>query len=223
MRFTQPDIAFLHTSAVHVPTFTALVARLQSQVIARHTVDEELLRDARIQGADAPDIVRRVHVAVQQAANTGARVVVCTCSTIGAAAEATPTSGRFVSMRIDRAMADRAAGLGPNVLVVVALQSTLEPTTGLIDDSARKLNLHVQVSELFVEGAWEHFESGDTNAYLAAIEAAIRAAVPGPGVIVLAQASMAGAAERLHDIQVPVLSSPELGVCAALEKAALQV
>jgi hypothetical protein len=51
------------------------------------------------------------------------------------------------------------------------------------------------------------------------VAASVRAAAGGAGVVVLAQASMAGAAEHLQDLGKPVLSSPELGMRAALARA----
>ena len=211
-----PTLAFLHTSPVHIPTFTALLESIDSRARAAHFVDEALLRDAREQGHDSPGIVRRVQEAVQAAADTGAPVVVCTCSTIGAAAEATPTHGRFTAKRIDRAMANAAARSGQNVLVVAALQSTLGPTSDLIRDSAQRLGLVIKISEHHAPHAWQHFEQGNLAAYYAEIEAEVRGLLPGPSVVVLAQASMAPAAAALHDTTAPILSSPELGVRDAL-------
>ena len=206
-------IAFLHTSPVHVPTFTSLLARLAPGERATHAVDEALLRDAQAQGHAHPAIVARVQAAVVEL------VVVCTCSTLGGAAEATPTCGRFTATRIDRAMADRAVELGPDVLVVAALQSTLAPTAALVSDSARRLGRPIHLREHLADGAWAHFEAGRQAAYLQAVAASVRAAAGGAGVVVLAQASMAGAAEHLLDLGKPVLSSPELGMRAALARA----
>ena len=214
-------ISFLHTSPVHIPTFTALLQQVMPGAVADHVVDEDLLRDARAQGPDTPVIVNRVQAAVRSAAASGASVVVCTCSTIGAAAEATPSEGHFTAMRIDRAMADAAVQAGPLVLVVAALESTMSPTSALVKDSARRLGLTTHVAELLVPGAWEEFERGHTAKYYRAIELAVRAALPGPTVVVLAQASMAPALSLLQDAGVPVLASPELGVRAALQVAAV--
>lgn len=182
-----------------------------------HLVDESLLRDARQHGHDAKEVVARVHDAVRGAAAKGARVVICTCSTVGNAAESTPTHGQFTAMRIDRAMADAAARCGPRVLVVAALQSTLAPTAALVHDSARRLQLPIEVSEHAIPGAWEQFERGDMAAYYGEISRAVRKLLPGPNVVVLAQASMAPAAAQLQSCTVPVLSSPELGLRAALD------
>lgn len=211
-----PSLAFLHTSPVHVPTFTDFLERLQPGTVAMHAVDEALLRDAQADGHAHPAVVARVQAAVRALADQGARVVVCTCSTIGAAAEATPTAGRFTATRIDRAMADRAVALGPRVLVVAALHSTLAPTAALVADSAQRRGQVVQLRAHLAEGAWSHFEAGRPEVYLRTVAAAVRAAVADADVVVLAQASMAGAVAALHDLGVPVLCSPELGVRAAL-------
>lgn len=221
-----PDIAFLHTAAVHVPTFGTLLVQQRADVQAVHLVDESLLAQARAVGADDPGVVRAVQAAVQEAArNSGARLVVCTCSTVGGAAERTPTDGSFAALRIDRAMADRAALRGPAVLLVAALASTLEPTSALLLDSAQRLQRPLQITPLLVAGAWPRFEAGDTAGYLEAVVAAVTQAVrdaqPRPGAVVLAQASMAPAVELLADIAargIDVLASPRLGVSAALER-----
>ncbi len=216
-----PTLAFLHTSPVHVAPFDALVHRAEPTAKTHHVVDEALLADARRLGADDEEIQRRVAEAMWGAAAGGALVVMCTCSTLGGVAERMDTQGRFAALRVDRAMADEAVRLGPSVLVVAALQSTLAPTRELILDSARRLGLAVDARLLLVEQAWAHFERGDMPAYLEAIAQAVRAAGAGHQVVVLAQASMAGAEPLLADLGLPVLSSPRLGVAAALAQAAM--
>ncbi len=52
--------------------------------------------------------------------------------------------------------------------------------------------------------------------YWAEIAAALHRDAPAGDVIVLAQASMAGAAALCEDMAVPILSSPRLGLEAAL-------
>jgi hypothetical protein len=212
----RQHITFLHTSPVHVETFGRLVSAANPTLRVEHVVAEELLAEAQRVGADDRALIERVHNAMINAASTGAAIVVCTCSTIGGAAEKTQTDGHFKAARIDRAMADRAVQLGPKILIVVALESTLKPTTGLIQESAAALHLPVQIESLVVEGAWSHFQRGDRNAYLGAVAAAVRAASKRADVVVLAQASMAPATEMLQDVDIEVLASPVLGVQAAL-------
>ncbi|MEV0459868.1 hypothetical protein AB0H89_32355, partial [Catellatospora methionotrophica] len=71
----------------------------------------------------------------------------------------------------------------------------------------------VTVSARVICGAWDRFEAGDLDGYLDRIAAAL-GEVTDADVIVLAQASMAPAAER-NATTVPVLASPRLGLRAA--------
>lgn len=212
----RQHIAFLHTSPVHVETFDRLVKAAAPAVQVEHIVAEDLLVDAQRVGADEPALVKRIHAAMTDAASNGAAIVVCTCSTIGGAAEHAPTSTGFIAARIDRAMANRAIELGPRILVVAALESTLAPTANLIQESAIALRAEVELDHLLVHGAWAHFLDGDHTVYLEKIVMAVRADSRRANVIVLAQASMAPAADALNDMNVEVLTSPTLGVQSLL-------
>lgn len=70
---------------------------------------------------------------------------------------------------------------------------------------------------MLVEGAWERFVAGDQDGFLDLVAAAADT-VGDADVIVLAQGSMAGAAERTTTA-VPVLSSPRPGLAAAVAAA----
>lgn len=213
-------LAFLHTAQVHVPTFERLVRRIEPGLRVRHVVREELLADARVVGVDDAGLVSRVHEAMHEAASEGAKVVVCTCSTVGAIAERTPTGDAFRALRIDRAMADRAVRTGPRVLIAAALESTLAPTKALVLSAAQDAGIAVQPAMLFVEDAWPHFEAGDSVRYIETLASAIRAASAEADVVVLAQASMAPVADALADLGIDVLSSPAPGTAHAVALAA---
>jgi hypothetical protein len=209
------DLACLHTLAANMDMFEALVAERRHDVRIRHLVADHLLSEARTAGM-TPALVHEVQASMTDLASTGANVVVCTCSTIGGAAEATETHGRFVAMRIDRPMADRAVMLGPDLLVLAALTSTFGPTRALLEDSARRAAVPLRLHERLVDNAWTHFERGDRERYYQVIADALSANLDEFGAVVLAQASMAPAAERCPHVSVPILSSPRLGVEAAL-------
>lgn len=212
------DLAFLHTAEVHVPTFDALVRELAADCQVKHLVRPDLLADAQRLGADDPGVIHRTEAALRAAGRSGARTVVCTCSTLGPIAERMVAESGYTTARIDRAMADQAARWGPDVLVVVALPTTLASTLALIEDSARQLQRPIRLRSLVVEGAWAHFLAGDTAAYAASIAAAVRADAGPSGVVVLAQASMVPAQAALAGLGVPVLTSPRAGVELALTR-----
>lgn len=218
----EDALAFLHTAQVHVPTFERLVREIAPDLRVRHAVREDLLADARVLGVDDAGLVARVHHAMHEAAASGATVVVCTCSTLGAIAERTATGDAFKALRIDRAMADRAVRTGPRVLIVAALESTLAPTTALVLSAAHDAGVDVRPSQLLVERAWPLFQSGDITGYVQTLAGAIRAkanSADGADVVVLAQASMAPVEEALADLGIDVLSSPAPGVRFAVQMA----
>jgi hypothetical protein len=204
------DIAFLHTSPVHQPTFEKLMREAAPGLSVKHVVREDLLADAQRVGARDSALVGCIGEAMRDAGATGAKVVVCTCSTIGGAAE--DVQGAFRAARIDRAMADKAVTAGKPVLMVAALESTLVPTLALLESSAERLGAEPQVRSLVVEDAWAHFLAGDTAGYVKAIVDAIGKADASGSIVVLAQASMAPAAEPLAKLGITALSSPQLGV-----------
>jgi len=210
------DIAFLHTSPVHVPTFDQLMRELAPDLRVTHVVREDLLADAQAEGADNPPLVARIRQAMGDAGASGASVVVCTCSTIGGAAEDAGVPGGAHAARIDRAMADQAVRHGGKVLLVAALQSTLAPTAALLQSSADRVGVRIEIELLVVAGAWPHFQAGRHGDYIAAITDAVAQADVEAGVVVLAQASMAPAAERLAERGITALASPRLGVAHAV-------
>jgi hypothetical protein len=209
-------LTFLHTSPAHIATFDRLLAEIAVGVPARHIVDESLLSEERAAGVITPDHERRIAAALHGAVESEAAVVLCTCSTIGGCAEELGRTAGSPVLRVDRAMAERAVALGPRILVVAALASTLAPTRALLLEAAARANKTVQLSELLCDSAWQRFEQGDQAGYLAAIAEQLRGAAVSADAIVLAQASMAGAAELCADLPVPILSSPRLGLEAAL-------
>ena len=140
--------------------------------------------------------------------------VLCTCSTIGGLAESSHPN----VLRVDRPMAERAVSLGRRIGVAATLQSTIVPTTALLHDAARKADKAVELTEIFIRSAWPFMERGDAEGYAREIAARLAEACAAQtfDVIVLAQASMAVAEPLCADLPCPVLSSPRLGLLAAI-------
>jgi hypothetical protein len=201
-------IGFLHTAEVHVATFRGLFAELAPpELDDLHLVDESLLADARRTGS-APGLDGRLG----ELAAAGADLIVCTCSTIGADAEAAPPG--VPVLRLDRPMAEAAVAAGDRIAVVATVESTMEPTMALIRATAGRPVTLIPSPCLT---AWRHFEAGDLAAYEEEIAAHVRAIAADADVIVLAQASMAGAVALLPGL--PVLTSPRTAVEAAVHRA----
>ncbi|WP_439154242.1 hypothetical protein [Yoonia sp.] len=191
-------ISFLHTADVHVATFDALMAALAPRATVTHQVDPSLLDRARAHGLAS---VRNDTRAILHAL-AAADAVVCTCSTLGPLVDELDLPH---VLRIDRPMMEQASAFGSVPLVAICLESTRKATSDLVADcGATRARL------LLCDDAWGHFENGDLTRYAAAIATAIRFDIARNGpvdCIVLAQASMAAATDRLTDLGVPVLSA----------------
>ncbi|MEW1632592.1 aspartate/glutamate racemase family protein [Streptomyces sp. NPDC093801] len=199
-------LTLLHTSPVHVPVFDALRDERHPGAVLRHLVVPELLDLARKAGPGA--VAARMREVLEGIRGS----VLVTCSTVGAVAESLGPRLGVPVLRVDRPMAAEAVRVGPRIVVLAALASTVGPTEELLAEEAG--GRAVSVRSEVVEGAWERFEAGDDRGYLEAVARAADA-VAGADVIVLAQASMAGAAHLVRT-GLPVLSSPAPGLAAAL-------
>jgi len=221
-------LTFLHTSPVHVATFDRLLAETgNADIPTRHVIDETLLAEARAAGGVTPAIARRVRTALEEAHAQGAEVALCTCSTIGDCAErlsgriGSQDDGRMLSViRVDRPMAERAVALGRRITLVAALASTLAPTRELLLDAAQTTGQRIEITEYLCAEAWTRFEAGDLTGYLEVIAEQLQTIdTASTDVIVLAQASMAGAAALCPNTadSLPLLSSPAIGLEAAVQ------
>jgi hypothetical protein len=203
-------LTLFHTTASNETLFRGLLAEMAPEIPAQHVLAADLLDRATAEGRVTPEIAADVKERMRAALNDGARMLLCTCSTLGTCADEM-NDPRV--LRIDRAMARQATSQGARVLVAACVASTLEPTVQLLRESAPET---AQIETLLMADLWPHFQAGERALYWQGIAERLRGRASGYGCIVLAQASMAGAADLLSDMPVPVLSSPRIGMEAAI-------
>lgn len=211
-----PRLTFYHTAAGNAATLENLVAEIAPDVQVKHVFSPEFLDEASKAGSMSQDLEQRIVDKLLAEANAGTDMVVLTCSTIGAAAGAAKGHSKIPIQRIDTAMAEAAVASGPRILVAACLQSTVGPTTSLIRSVAEEQGKQVTIEIILLSDAWSILQAGNPEGYATAIADGLRPVAPNADVIVLAQASMAKAADLLKDLPIPVLSSPRLGVEAAI-------
>ena len=212
----QSHLAFLHTSPVHIDTFNRLIEEASLELPFRHIVEEQFLAEARDKGI-TQNLDERIRDCILSVIEKGATVILCTCSTIGASAEKVNNLTDGVIVRIDRPMAEKAVEIGSRIIVAAALESTIAPTRDLILQTATARQKRVELIEVFCDNAWSRFEEGDYKGYFTEIARNIKDRESEGDVIVLAQASMAGATNLCPEISVPILSSPEIGLMYAAD------
>lgn len=200
------DLTLIHTAEVHRATFDRLAARTAPGARLAHIVRPDWL--ARAQGGIGADLAAEITDTIR----TVAGPVLCTCTTLG------PLAADAGAIRIDAPMMAEAARIGGPVLMAYCLESTRTPSRTLLEAAFTAAGMTPDLRLLDLSAAWRLFETGQTESFAATLAAEIAEALrtaPEIACVVLAQASMAGAAAHLNGT-VPVLSSPETALRAAL-------
>lgn len=203
-------ITLLHTAEAHPARFDRIRDTIAPDTTLNHIVRPRWLQRAEDGGGAALE---------EEIAGVIARAqgpVLCTCTTLGPVAE---SAG---AMRVDWPMMRAAARAQGPVLMAFCLESTYVPSLALLERALAEEGTPQKVYPLPMPQYWPLFEAGETDAFDAVIAGEVRQAVAAQGdvaAVVLAQASMAGAAARLEDLGIPVLSSPELALRAVLDVA----
>lgn len=209
-------IAVLHTSFVFVsvePAINNLLEELIPDAEVIHFVDSDVLATVvREQGISPKSEERMTHLA-QAAEAAGADIIFSACSSLGPALDVAARHVTTPVVKIDEAMAARAAAEGNRIGVLATVPTTLGPTSDLIESKADETGRSIAIEQRLCEGAFAVLMSGDRDKHDAlVVEQAVDLART-VDLIVLAQASMARLADVLQEeTGLPVLASPRLGV-----------
>ena len=212
-------LALLHTSPTLTPLFTSLCQQYLPDTRIFHMVDESLIQQTIAAGELQKQTVRRLISAVESAAEVGVDGVLVTCSSIGPGASLAARLFHFPVIRVDEAMAEQAVRQAQRIGVLATLRTTLEPTIALLREKSAAAGVTPRIEESLCEGAFEAVLAGDSSKHDQMVSEALKGLAAKVDVVVLAQASMARVLQELSpgEINVPVLSSPELAVLRTRE------
>jgi len=210
----QKTLGLIHTSATLVTVFQQLCNEYLPQVKVFNIVDDSLIKNVISCGEMTPNTARRVVNYVGSAEDAGADFILVTCSSIGAAVEASALLTKVPVLRVDQPMADMAVQTGKRIGVVATLPTTLQPTSDLVKRRAAAAGKTIELNAVLCEGAFEALMSGDAATHDAMVAKALKELSAKSDVIVLAQASMARVADNLspEDKKVPILASPGIAI-----------
>ena len=201
------SVHLFHTAQVHCETFDHLRDAIAPGVEIVHHVHEHWLDRARNGKGD--DLSTEIDRHLRQIEGP----VLCTCSTIGPMAEAAG------ALRIDWPMMQAAAQLGGRAMLVYCLDSTLEPSRLLLQRAIEEAGTEQDIECLSLSHHWPIFETGEANLFALEIAKSVEEVLLETReitAVVLAQVSMAGAADKLSHVEPLVLSSPRLALEAVL-------
>ncbi len=160
-----------------------------------------------------------VHLA-EAAEAAGADLIFSACSSLGPALDIAAERVSVPVIKIDEAMAHRAALEGELIGILATVPTTLGPTSDLIAKHAAQLGRDVDVTKRLAEGAFDVLMGGDRARHDDMVLAEALALAPDVDLFVLAQASMSRLADRITlETGVPVLVSPRMGVGYLAEQA----
>ena len=210
----QKTLGLIHTSATLVPVFQQLCTEHLPNVKTFNIVDDSLIKNVIASGELTPATARRVVNYVGSAEAAGADYIMVTCSSIGAAVEASAALTRVPVLRVDQPMADNAVQSGKRIGVIATLPTTLQPTSDLVRRRAMAAGKDITIISHLCEGAFEALMSGDAATHDRMVAAALRDLISKADVILLAQASMARVVDTLDlaDKKVPILASPPIAI-----------
>jgi Asp/Glu/hydantoin racemase len=210
----QKTLGLIHTSATLVPVFAELCNKYLPNIKTFNIVDDSLIKNVISCGELTPATARRVVNYAGSAQDAGADYILFTCSSIGAAVEASAALTKVPVLRVDQPMADQAVQTGKKIGVIATLPTTLQPTSDLVRRRAAAAGKEIELSAVLCEGAFDALMSGDAATHDAKVAAALKELVNKVDVIVLAQASMARVVDSLSDTdkKVPILASPPIAI-----------
>jgi Asp/Glu/hydantoin racemase len=206
----KKTLGLIHTSATLVPVFQQLISQSLPDVNVFNIVDDSLIKDVIAKGELTSQTARRVVDYVGSAEIAGADFIMVTCSSIGAAVEASAALTKVPVLRVDQPMADAAVQMGSKIGVIATLPTTLAPTSDLVKRRAVAAGKEIELVSRLCEGAFEALMSGDSAKHDTMVAEALKELSTQVDVILLAQASMARVVDTLseEDKKVPILASP---------------
>lgn len=207
------SVCFFHTGAELSGTFDDLAAEYIPEMEYFHQVDESVIDELLEVGELTPSIRRRISAQLQLAEQAGADVVLDTCSSTSPAVDTARELVDIPIVKIDDPMTEKAVSLGDSVDVIATANSTLGPSTELVESKAAQLDRSITVNSTLVDDAFAARKDGDLETHDRLVKEHVREVADDVDVIVLAQASMSHLESDLEDAtSVHVLSSPDLAM-----------
>ncbi|MBR4235104.1 MAG: hypothetical protein IKR85_03470 [Clostridia bacterium] len=207
-------LAVLHTTPSTISSISEICQNLLPGVRVDNYLDESVLRQINAEGEISCGARYRFYEIVSLAAAAKPDAILCACSSVGGMLEEARSFVSVPLFRIDEPMARAAAERRGRTVVCATLASTLNPTLEII---ARYAPDAQKPEALFISEA-ARYMSADRERYLSTIASALEDAVLKFDTVVLAQASMAQAAQRLPlTLREKLLTSPESGVAQLKE------
>ncbi|MFC0333416.1 aspartate/glutamate racemase family protein [Paenibacillus sepulcri] len=206
-------VAAVYTGQGLAEPLKALFQEMLPGVRLVNIIDDSLIGDVVRAGSIPPSVARRLVQYYHNGEEMGADVILNTCSSVGEVADAARRMIGIPIVKIDEAMAAKAAAEYDRIAVLATLPSTLDPTMLLLRKQAELLGRQITLVSGLAEGAFDALVEGKHEGHDRILEETARRIADQADVIVLAQGSMARMEKTLREATgKPVFSSPRFGI-----------
>jgi len=211
-------VAAVYTGIVLVEPLKFIFQKSFPEAQLINIVDDSLIAEVIINNGLTRSVKKRLFVYYETAFESGADIVLNTCSSVGEAVDFLQPLFDKPIFKIDQPMAREAVKVASKIGILATLPTTLGPTKRLVLSEASNLGKRIETRDALAEGAFEALTKGDVAKHDQLIKKAALDIAKDVDVFVLAQGSMAGMEQELFTLTgKKVFSSPELGVRALRE------
>ncbi|GEK79745.1 hypothetical protein [Agrococcus baldri] len=207
---TPVKIALISATPLAIAPATAAVSAAVPNSTIWNLLDDRLLADLKQQGEMTGPLAARMDILIESALAGGADGVLLTCSQYGVRADhRDPATDGVTVISADGPLFEDAVALAPaSVLLAASLESAAADSTARLDAAFAAAGAVTSIRSVVVPTGADPLPAPELAAHLAA---AISEVTEPYDVVVLAQYSLAPAAEELRaHIAVPVLDGPSV-------------
>jgi hypothetical protein len=204
-------IFLVHPTPLAMPPVDEAFKLLWREAQVLNLLDESLYADVGPNGELTPGLYARVANLFRHAEASGADGIVFSGSTFGPAVEEGRKGIKVPVLRIEEGMMDEAVARGGSILVVSTQKRAMPVVRATLDASAKRAGKSPEIKDIWVEGARDALNAGETDKH-DRLNAEQSAAAGDFDTIVLSMISMAPARAKMP----PALARKTLtsGECA---------
>jgi len=187
---------------------------INKDVRAINIMDDSLLSEALTHGGPTDAVIRRMGHYVDAAVQTGADVIMSTCTTMGIATQRARERCPIPLFNIDEPMAREAVRMGTRLGILATVPTSAPATRRLLEREASLLGKPIKIETVINEPAFAALLAGNRDEHNRLVHAEMDRLAQRVDVIVLGQISLA---QIQHRPGIPVLQVGHSGFAHARE------
>ena len=192
-------IGLIHSTRLIIDAVHQAVSQAGPDLEIINALDEGLLKCLRKK--ESQRIAGRLTTMAEKLEEDGADIIILTCSSLSPYVNEIRANLKTPLFKIDEPMIEWAVRNHQKIGVVMTNPTTCEPTTGLLQEVAQRLDKEVKVEYNLCEQAFSRLNHGDVQGHDAMVIEAMESLLRDVEVVLLAQISIARIIEQV-DLKV---------------------